>query len=159
MVRSFALAVPFLLQAIPKAAAWGAFGHQAVAFVAQDFISSTAEAFVQKALGDSSTQYLAKASTWADTFRSTAAGKFSSPFHFIDAEDKPPSSCGVDFARDCGKEGCVVSAITNYTQRAQDKSLSSGEINDALKFVIHVSFLLFYDAQAASGLLTLLVPR
>jgi len=50
----------------------------------------------------------------ADSYRYTTAGKFSAPFHYIDALDSPPSSCGVDYTRDCGTGGCVVSAINNY---------------------------------------------
>jgi hypothetical protein len=53
---------------------------------------------------------------WADSFRYTQAGKFSAPFHFIDAEDNPPSSCGVTYSRDCGEKGCVVGAISNYVR-------------------------------------------
>jgi hypothetical protein len=64
-------------------------------------------------------------------------GGFSAPFHYIDAEDSPPSSCNVDYQRDCGDGGCVISAIQNYTTRVQDKSLSDEERNKALKFIVH----------------------
>ncbi len=50
----------------------------------------------------------------ADTYRYTAAGEFSAPYHYIDAEDNPPTTCGVVYSRDCGKTGCVVAAINNY---------------------------------------------
>ena len=56
---------------------------------------------------------------------------------FIDAEDSPPTSCSVTFSRDCGKKGCVVSAIANYTSRVQDSSLSAASQTEALKFLIH----------------------
>ena len=42
--------------------------------------------------------------------------RFSAPYHFIDANDNPPSSCGVDYERDCGASGCVVGAISNYVR-------------------------------------------
>lgn len=45
-----------------------------------------------------------------------SAGAFSEPFHFIDAHDDPPTSCGVELSRDCGSSGCVVSAIANYVR-------------------------------------------
>lgn len=36
---------------------------------------------------------------------------------WVDAQDDPPRSCGVNFRRDCiPKEGCVVSAITNMVR-------------------------------------------
>lgn len=70
--------------------------------------------------------------------RYTTAGKYSAPYHFIDAEDNPPSSCSVDYNRDCGAAGCSVSAIANYTSRVQATSkLPKSEITNALKFLVH----------------------
>lgn len=67
-----------------------------------------------QAEGNTSDAYLAYVATWADTYRYTSEGSFSAPYHFIDAQDKPPGTCGVDYDRDCGDEGCVISAIANY---------------------------------------------
>jgi hypothetical protein len=60
-------------------------------------------------------------------------------FHYIDAEDDPPNSCNVDFERDChAEEGCIVSAIANYTQRVQQPSvLPAHEVNYALRWIVH----------------------
>lgn len=91
----------------------------------------------QGVLGDSSSSYLANIASWADQYRGTAAGKWSAPLHFIDAEDNPPSSCDVNYDRDCGSSGCSVSAIANYTQRAGDGRLSSAHVEEALKFLVH----------------------
>lgn len=95
----------------------------------------------QAILGDTSADYLASIAAYvsfsipmmnpeltlsqADTYRSTKAGTFSAPFHYIDALDNPPHSCGVDYARDCGVGGCVVSAISNYVSLVSviDKSV------------------------------------
>ena len=33
--------------------------------------------------------------------------------HFVDAQDSPPTTCDVNFARDCGTL-CVIAAINNY---------------------------------------------
>lgn len=54
----------------------------------------------------------------SDSYRYTTAGTFSAPYHYIDALDSPPTSCSVDYARDCGVGGCVVSAISNYVNRS-----------------------------------------
>lgn len=94
--------------------AWGAFGHETVAYIATNIVAASTKTYFQTLLGDTSADYLATVSTWADSYRSTTAGKFSAPFHYIDAQDNPPSSCGVNYDRDCGSEGCVVSAISNY---------------------------------------------
>ena len=103
-----------LASALPTALAWGAMGHETVAYVASDFVAAGTKTYFQALLGDTSADYLATVAAWADSYRYTKAGAFSAPFHFIDALDSPPSSCGVDLARDCGPKGCVVSAIANY---------------------------------------------
>ncbi|OCL12051.1 nuclease S1 [Glonium stellatum] len=137
MAKALLFTVPFIIQALPGANAWGTLGHDTVAYIAQNFISSTTKTFCQNILGDTSKSYLANVATWADTYRYTAEGEFSAPYHFIDAEDNPPTSCNVDYNRDCGKGGCVVSAIQNYTSRVTDSSLSSTEVTKALKWIIH----------------------
>jgi hypothetical protein len=108
---------------LPGALAWGVLGHESVAYLAQNFVKPSTAAFCQKALADTTTSYLANVATWADSYRYTSAGHWSSPLHFIDANDSPPSSCGVDFNRDCGPNGCVVSAIQNYVSNIRYQSV------------------------------------
>jgi hypothetical protein len=80
---------------------------------------------------------LASIASWADSYRATTAGKWSSSLHYIDAEDNPPTTCNVDYERDCGSSGCSVSAIANYTQRVGDARLSNDHTAEALKFLVH----------------------
>lgn len=103
-----------LLSAAPAVLAWGNLGHQTIAYIATDFVTSETKSWAQKILGDTTTSYLANYATWADTFKYTSAGSFSEPFHFIDALDSPPETCNVNYDRDCGDDNCVVSAIVNY---------------------------------------------
>ncbi|KAF7557143.1 hypothetical protein G7Z17_g913 [Cylindrodendrum hubeiense] len=117
--------------------AWGTLGHATVAYIAQNYVTSDVKAWAQDVLGDTSTSYLANVASWADTYRSTTAGKFSAVFHYIDAEDNPPTSCNIDYDRDCGSAGCSVSAIANYTQRVGDGRLSDANVQEALKFLVH----------------------
>jgi len=119
------------------ATAWGALGHNTVAYIAQSFLSPQTAKYTQGLLNDTSDAYLAHVATWADSYRSEPEGKFSAPLHYIDAFDSPPESCNVDFERDCPEEGCIVSAIANYTTRFQDKKLGVDERQKALKWVIH----------------------
>jgi len=133
--RTFSLAL--LASGLPSTLAWGALGHETVAYVATNFVASSTKSYFQSLLGDTSTDYLASVATWADSYRETTAGKFSAPFHFIDANDNPPSSCSVVLSRDCGSSGCVVSAISNYTTRLLTSSLSKSERQIAAKMVIH----------------------
>jgi hypothetical protein len=128
-------------------------------------VTTPTKTHFQKILGDTTTDYLAAVATYvnsppqkhkiiltqskADTYRYTSAGLYSRPYHFIDAQDNPPSSCGVDYSRDCGKGGCVVSAIKNYvsitrpgqhlvtdqyqTSRVQSTTLSAANVAQAAK--------------------------
>jgi hypothetical protein len=119
----FTLTAPafILLSSAHDALAWGTLGHETVAFIAQNFVAADTQVFFSSILNDQSTEYLAKVATWADSFRYTKAGKFSEPFHFIDAEDNPPDSCGVNYSRDCGATGCVVGAIQNYVSSGLER--------------------------------------
>ena len=112
----------FLFSLASTVAAWGGLGHETVALIAQQYISSDTVTFCQNILDDTSNTYLANVATWADEYRYTSAGSYSAPYHFIDAEDDPPKSCNVDYSRDCGSGGCVVSAITNYVSDVRGKN-------------------------------------
>lgn len=126
-----------VLAAAPAVNAWGTLGHETVAFIAQNYVTDTTASWVQGIVGTSNSTYMASFATWADSYRYTSAGKFSEPFHFIDANDSPPSSCNVDYDRDCGSDNCVVSAISNYTERVTDGRLSQAHLFEAMKFIIH----------------------
>jgi hypothetical protein len=117
--------------------AWGSLGHTTVAYIAQNFISGKTTKFAQRLLNDTSGAYLANVATWADSYRSTKEGAFSGALHYIDALDNPPESCNLDYARDCPEEGCIISAIANYSSRAVDKNVSVVEQQKALKWIIH----------------------
>ncbi len=119
-------------------AAWGDLGHETIAYIAQNFVNNQTQTWAQSILADTSSSYLANVATWADLYRYTFEGRWSAPFHFIDAEDDPPATCNVDFDRDCGDEGCSVSAIANYTARVQQTgTLDAEQINYALRFLVH----------------------
>jgi len=126
-----------LLAAAPYASAWGSLGHTAVAYMAQNFVSDKTAKFAQGLLGDTSSAYLANVATWADTYRNEKGGEFSAVYHYLDALDNPPKSCNVDYERDCPEEGCIVSAIANYSSRAFQSSVSVAEQQKALKWIIH----------------------
>jgi hypothetical protein len=96
--------------------AWGDLGHETIGYIAENFVSSTTESYCKDILGISNSSYLASVATWADSYKYTSAGEFSKPFHFIDAQDSPPKSCNVDYSRDCGDEGCSISAMKNYVR-------------------------------------------
>jgi len=131
------LSLIIIVAAAELVSAWGALGHATIAFTASNFVAPGTKTFFQNLLNDTTTSYLASVASWADSYRYTKGGAFSEPYHFIDAKDTPPGSCGVNYTRDCDSKGCVVSAITNYTARISDASLSEEERYIAAKFIIH----------------------
>ncbi|MCJ1445228.1 MAG: hypothetical protein MMC23_005733 [Stictis urceolatum] len=133
----YAAAILPALTVLPSVHAWGALGHDTVGYIATNFVSASTKKYCQDLLGDTSTDYLASVATWADSYRYTDAGEFSAPYHYIDANDHPPSTCGVDYDRDCGDGGCVVRAINNYTSIVQDEDKASALRVQALKFIVH----------------------
>lgn len=44
----------------------------------------------------------------------------------------------MDYERDCGAEGCSISAIANYTLRAGNSRLSTANTAEALRFLVHI---------------------
>ncbi|KAI0872977.1 putative nuclease S1 precursor [Hypoxylon argillaceum] len=122
---------------LPGAIAWGSLGHVTIAYIASNFVRPGTTAHFQAVLGNDTAHYLAGVATWADSIRYTKWGRFSRNFHFIDAKDDPPAYCGVDFARDCKADGCVVSALQNYTEQLLDADLWAWRRAQAAKFVVH----------------------
>lgn len=106
-----------ILAFLPFTRAWGTLGHTTVAYIASNFVSPPTALLFQSILYNDTEHYLANIATWADSFRYTAAGRFSAPLHFIDAEDEPPLWCGVKMDRDCATEGCIIGAVANYVCR------------------------------------------
>lgn len=131
------------LSLFSSVSAWGTLGHKTVANVAIQFLLPQTLTSVSSILSADPTKSitnptLVDVANWADTYRYTTAGEFSAGFHYVDANDNPPERCEVDFARDCsGAEGCIISAITNYTQRVQDGRLTAQDTAEALKFLVH----------------------
>ncbi|KAF7360513.1 Nuclease S1 [Mycena venus] len=119
-----------VLSALSGVYGWGDPGHEA-------FLAPNALSFVQSSLTSAYNGSLGPAAPWADEVRKEAEYKWSAAYHFVDAEDNPPTSCSVNETRDCGDEACILSAIANYTTRVVDASLSALERQEALKFLDH----------------------
>ena len=78
MMTSFAPAALALVACTPLATAWGAVGHATVATIAQNYLTPAGQSFVSNILGSGVS--MASVASWADTYRSTTAGKFSASF-------------------------------------------------------------------------------
>ncbi|KAF8250399.1 phospholipase C/P1 nuclease [Wilcoxina mikolae CBS 423.85] len=123
-----------LLTLLTPAWSWGMLGHRTTALLAARFLSRDAARQIRQLLKP---QSLVTASTWADYYAHTPFGRYSAPWHWIDARDSPPHACGVEFSRDCTSQGCIVSAIANHTERVVDISLDWQERSMSLKWVVH----------------------
>jgi hypothetical protein len=59
----------------------------------------------------------------------------------LDALDSPPTTCNVDYQRDCFNSehqgGCIISAIMNQTQLFLDPNSDATTRQEALKFIMH----------------------
>ncbi|KAI5799360.1 phospholipase C/P1 nuclease domain-containing protein [Pyronema domesticum] len=113
---------------------WGMLGHRTTALLATRYLTRPTSRQIRQLLKP---QSLVTASTWADYYSHTPHGRYSAPWHWIDAHDSPPSKCGVDYSRDCGETGCIVSALKNHTARVNDKSLDWEQRQMSLKWVVH----------------------
>lgn len=119
---------------------WGTLGHKTTAMLATRLLSRPAAREVRSLL---QSQSLMTVSTWADDFAHTSEGRYSAPWHYIDAHDSPPNACGVELSRDCDSvsgrksSGCVVSAIANHTARLRDRDVPWAERQRSLKFLVH----------------------
>ncbi|KAK7034730.1 hypothetical protein VNI00_012137 [Paramarasmius palmivorus] len=134
--------------------AWGPSGHQAVGYVAMQFLSDRSAEYVKNTLGPAYSGNLGIAATWADDVRRQPEYRWSGPLHYVDTEDSPPTACHV-LSEDCG-DGCILSAISNYTTRVVDQTLPVYQRHEALKFLIHVRLL---EQSSKVNLFTLKVSK
>ncbi|OCK74962.1 phospholipase C/P1 nuclease, partial [Lepidopterella palustris CBS 459.81] len=125
----------FLLSAAQGVYSWGDLGHRTVAYLAQKYLTNDGAQLVSNLLGG---EDISDAALWADTIKRRHGYTFTAEWHYIDAKDDPPTTCGVKYSRDCkANPGCVVSAIANMTGRVNDASLDADQQTEALKYIIH----------------------
>ncbi|KAH6663049.1 S1/P1 nuclease-like protein [Halenospora varia] len=120
--------IVLLTSCLPSALCWGVLGHETVAYVASNFVTSATQTKFQTILGDTSANYLASIAAYADTYRSTTAGKFSAPYHYIDALDNPPQAVVWTMHETVAQE---------VTARVQSTSLSAADVTLAAKMLVH----------------------
>ncbi|ROW13719.1 hypothetical protein VPNG_04604 [Cytospora leucostoma] len=113
------------------------FGHITIAYIASNFVQPRTTSYFQTLLRNDTGDYLANVATWADSVRYSKWAQYTGVYHFIDAKDDPPHNCSVDLDRDCKEEGCVVTAIQNYTSQVLDPEMPAWLRAQAAKFVVH----------------------
>lgn len=137
MSRNVAIAlVLFLLTGFPSAHAWAPLGHQLVGALAEQELTPEAKRAVTEILQGESTPTLAGVAAWADALRGLEPERFrsTSHWHYVST---PSGTCQLDRARDCPAGGCVVAAIEDQRKILLDRTRSTDERREALKFVVH----------------------
>lgn len=120
-----------------QAAAWGADGHRAVAYIAYQLLTPQARQQVDTLLDDDSGQTFVAVSTWPDEIRRPQHDQpypGSGPWHYVSI---PLPQTAYDQARDCSDGNCVVEKIGSFNAVLSDPSVLPTLRADALKFVIH----------------------
>jgi hypothetical protein len=132
--------------AVPSAWGWGCKGHQVVALIADENLSTHARAMVAEILGaspispdlrrycgESGLDAFVDSSTWADDVRNVRPE--TAGWHFLDIPRGAPKG---DIAQYCPPStGCVTSAIADLLAVLRKLGASAQERADALRFVIH----------------------
>lgn len=125
-----------------EAGAWGQQAHFITVKIALSFLTDGGERVLQDVLGESGStieQSLYEASIWPDVIKSDPSYAWSHHLHFINIPDRVCD--GFNFTRDCGNPespgNCLVSAISNYTDRIANRSLDPFHRKEAMKFLVH----------------------
>ena len=108
---------------------WGPRGHALTAKVANRLLSPATRRCVHSLVPQ-----IGQGARWPDIARKTAAYKWSGRLHYAGT---PDWDCDYKDG-DCDSGNCVVTALSNFTHRLQDSSLSLPDRAEALRFVLHL---------------------
>ncbi|KAL6705978.1 hypothetical protein ACN47E_006257 [Coniothyrium glycines] len=132
---------------LASASAWNVDVHNQIGFMAETFFTPETTDVLARILEPQYNGSVGRAAAWADAYAHTAEGRFSYQWHWIDTHDKAPEYCHLDYASDCAKGGCVVSAIANQTGILRDclsnmdnSALTTGTnltCSQSLKWIAH----------------------
>ncbi len=138
-MRTLLLAALLCAIAAP-AHAWGERGHRLVGHLAQAQLNDAALAEAERLLAgeeDAEKRSLAGIAIWADELRGSDPdlGRRSARWHYVNIGE---NACRYERERDCPDgSDCVVEAINDQAAILGDRSRSSQERLQALKFVVH----------------------
>jgi hypothetical protein len=130
LVLAIALAMSLFLFPARTALGWGRLAHRASAKLADSRLSPRARASIRDLLepGES----LADASTWADEHSREIPG--STSWHYVNV----PIWAEHYDARDCRRQGCVVSKIAEFRATLLDRKAPVARRRTALRFLVHL---------------------
>ncbi|MBE9598219.1 S1/P1 nuclease [Pedobacter sp. MC2016-24] len=123
-----------LFPVIVLLASWGAVGHQTVARIAENHLSTEAQLAVRDLLGN---ETLAGISSWADQIKSDPDYSHTGPYHFVNLPT------GLDYNQFSSaiktlKNDNLYQALIKYENILADPDVSKQKRAEALKFVVHL---------------------
>ncbi len=121
----------FLFSTMP-AAAWGPVGHETVAYIAADNLTSTAKRKITAILDQKDN--LASISNWADEIRESH--QWTAQWHYIDLPIRKDITVK-DEEDYCPSSNCVVDQLQIFEGTLGDESKPRSKRLEALKFVVH----------------------
>jgi hypothetical protein len=96
------------------ACGWGNLGHRTIALLADRHLTTAGAAYVAVLL---SNEEISEAAIWPDKYKNTLEGRYTTSWHFVDANDQPPTLCSVEFDRDCDPNRmCILAALANVVR-------------------------------------------
>ncbi len=119
-----------LLTAAAPALGWGPQGHRVITRIAMSRLTPKAEAAIRELLEPGDT--LVDVCDWAD-HEGHDAVPGSAPWHYVNV----PIDAEAYDARDCSKDGCVVTKIVEFRKILADKKSLRRERRRALLFLVH----------------------
>jgi nuclease S1 len=116
-----------------RVSAWGASGHEVIAYIAEQEISSTTRECVKSILSSHGYESMSDIASWADSYDHSTEGRWSAPQHYINV---PDDAGRVDLHRDC-TPFCVTTAIQNYTDILVSQHSDEEEKWFAFRLLVH----------------------
>jgi hypothetical protein len=140
------LLIPLLFSMSQPVIGWGDVGHRAVAYLAEKYLTDQGSDLVSELLANKKGYDISDASTWADVMKRKRPS--TKPWHYIgefrletmldidsdcilDAKDDPPTSCSLNYKRDCNNKGCIVSTMESMVRLSDLHHVSHQEIVSA----------------------------
>jgi len=118
-----------------NAHAFGSFGHQLIADLAQARLTPEAAGRVDGLLALEGITHLRDISTWADVVRDDPRFKRTAPLHYVNF---PRKQCTFVMPRDCANGVCVIGGIAAFSRVLKDPRSSEFERLIALKWLVHL---------------------
>lgn len=116
------------------AVAWSAQGHRIVGELAERQVRPETRAEIQRLLRGVEEPTLAGVANWADEVRPLPEWRHTARWHYVNF---PDLSCNYAPARDCPDGNCVIGAINAQKRMLADRSASTQQRSQALKFLVH----------------------